>query len=128
MRRIVLAALISTIGLSASAADDTLTGNLTEAQINAIKMTTIARFAGSKNTCPRFRPRFHVVERSVFEEMTDGGIPPAMLDTQEFKNAQTLALLDALDRQRASPSDFCFAVWKLFGPHGLYKRQMLEAN
>ena len=71
MRRMVLAVLISTIGLSASAADDPLTGSLTETQVNAIKMTTIAMFAGSKNTCPRF----HVVERSLFEELADGAYP-----------------------------------------------------
>ena len=123
MRSLVLAALLSTVGLAPCAAKDML-GDLTEKQINAIKMTTIARFAGSNNTCPRF----HVVERSVFEEMADGGIPSARLDTQEFKNAQTEALLGALERRRANASDFCLAVWKLLGPNGLYKRQMLEAN
>ena len=55
-------------------------------------------------------------------------MPPEMLDTQEFKNAQALALLSAVERQRANPSDFCLAVWQLLGPNGLYRRQMLEAN
>jgi len=123
MHLIVLAALIST-GLSTAAAADPLTGHLTETQLNAIKMTTIARFAGSKNTCPRF----HVVESAVFEEMRDGGISPAMLDTTELKNAQVIAMMGALERQRANPSDFCLAVWQLFGPQGPYRRQMLEAN
>lgn len=124
MRRAVLAALILTTGLSASAAGDPLTGNLTETQINAIKMTTIAMFAGSKDICPRF----HFVQRFVFEEMVHAGIPAAMLDTQDFKNAQTLAMLGAIERQRANPSDFCLSVWQLFGPQGLYRRQLLEAN
>jgi hypothetical protein len=121
---VVLAASLLTVGLSTGAVADPPTGDLTENQLNAIKMTTIARFAGSKNTCPRF----HVEERAVFEEMAEGGIPPEMLDSQEFKNAQLMALMGALERQRANASDFCLAVWQLFGPHGLYRRQMLEAN
>jgi hypothetical protein len=52
----------------------------------------------------------------------------AMLDTQEYKNAQDMVLLSALERQIANPSDFCLAAWQLFGPNGLYKRQMLEAK
>jgi hypothetical protein len=125
MRRLVLAALISTAGLlSTAVARDQLTGDITEEQLNAIMMTTIARFAGSGKTCPRF----HVVQEAVFEEMADAGIRPEMLRTQEFKIAQALALVGALERQRANPSDFCLAVWQLFGPQGLYRRQMLEAN
>ncbi len=123
--RVLGLALCAALTLAASAAaGDPLTGNLTETQLNAIKMTAIARFAGSRNTCPRF----HVVQSEVFAEMADARIPPEMLDTQEFKNAQTAALLGALERQRVNPSDFCLAVWQLFGPQGLYKRQMLEAN
>lgn len=125
MRRLVLVILISTIGLrSAAVARDPLAGDLTDEQLNAIKMTTIARFAGDGKTCPRF----HVVERALFEEMADARITPQMLDTQDVKNAQTLALMGALERQHANPSDFCLAVWQLFGPQGLYRRQMLEAN
>ncbi|SRR5258708_20114756 len=125
MRLIVLAALILTAGLlSLAAARDQLTGEINEEQLNAIKMTTIARFAGSGKTCPRF----HVVDKAVFAEMAEARMPPEMLDTQEFKNAQALALLSAVERQRANPSDFCLAVWQLLGPNGLYRRQMLEAN
>jgi hypothetical protein len=125
MRRIVLAALFSTaISTGDAADDDPLTGKLTKDQIEAITTTTIARVAGSDNRCPRF----HVIERALFQEFRDANISPAMLETQDFKNAETMALLGVIEQMTANPSDWCLAVWQLFGPQGLYPRQMLEAN
>jgi len=124
MRIILAGLLLATAWLSTGAAADPLTGDITKAQLEVITMTTIARFAGSDGRCPRF----HVIERAVFQDMHDADIPGGMLETQEFKNAQAIALMGALERKTANPSDFCLAVWQLFGPQGLYKRQMLEAN
>jgi hypothetical protein len=124
MRRFVLAALLSTMGFAPCAAKDVLLGDLTEDQMNAIGMTSIARIAGSNDTCPRY----HVIMNAVFEEMREAKIPPELLSTQEFKNAVTIATLGALERKKKDPSDFCRAAWQLFGPGGLYRRQMLEAN
>jgi hypothetical protein len=124
MRIILAALLLTTAWLSTGAAADPLTGDITKAQLEVITMTTIARFARSDGRCPRF----HVIERAVFQDMRDADIPGGMLETQEFKNAQAIALMGALERKTANPSDFCLAVWQLFGPQGLYKRQMLEAN
>jgi hypothetical protein len=72
MRRIILAALISTAGILPAAARDRFTGDLTEIQINAIKMTTIARYAGTGKICPRF----HFNEIASFKVMADAGIKP----------------------------------------------------
>jgi len=125
MRKIVLAAmLLSTIVATGAAAEDPLTGNLTENQIKSITMVTVARAAGTGNRCPRF----HVIERALFEELHDADVTPAMLETQAFKNVETTALLGVVERRTADPSDWCLAVWQLFGPEGLYRRQMLEPN
>jgi hypothetical protein len=123
MRRLVLAALISTAGTLPAAAGDRLTGDLTETQINVIKMATIARFAGT-NICPRV----HFVEAASFEVMFEAGIRPDMLQSTEFGNVVAEAALVAIEKQRENPSDFCAATWQLFGPGGLFRWQMLEAN
>jgi hypothetical protein len=88
MRVILAALLLATAWLSTGAAADPLTGDITKAQLEVITMTTIARFAGSDGRCPRF----HVIERAVFQDMHDADIPSGMLETQEFKNAQAIAL------------------------------------
>jgi hypothetical protein len=124
IKMILAAALFSPVISVCAAADDPLTGSLTKGQIEAITMTTVARVAGSGNRCPRF----HVIERALFQELHDADIPPAMLETQEYKNAVTMALFGVVERMNADQSDWCLAVWQLFGPQGRYRRQMLEAN
>jgi hypothetical protein len=99
MRRSILAALFSTAITMGAAADDPLTGKLTKDQIEAITITTIARVAGSDNRCLRF----HVIERAMFQELYDANIPPAMLETQELKNAD--ALLGVIEQSTENPSD-----------------------
>jgi hypothetical protein len=124
MRCLILAVLISTAGILPAAAGDRLTGDLTELQINAIKMATIAKFAGTKNICPRV----HFVEAASFEVMFEAGIRPDMLQSPEFGYVVTEAALGAIEKQRENPSDFCAATWQLFGPGGAFRWQMLEAN
>jgi hypothetical protein len=124
MRRLILAVLISTAGILAAAAGDRFTGDLTDAQINAIKMATIARFAGTKNICPRV----HFVEDASFKMMADAGIRPDMLQSTEFGNVVTEAALGAIEKQRENPSDFCAATWQLFGSGSPFRWKMLEAN
>jgi hypothetical protein len=123
MRSILTAAFLA-IASTAAYANDPFAGDLTEPQLNAITMVTVAVFAGSHNTCPRF----HVIERATLEELRDGGVTPAMLDTTEYQSAYAAAAQGAIERQQANPADFCSTVWQLFGPHGQYGRQMLEAN
>jgi hypothetical protein len=101
---------------------DPLTGNLTEARMRIITEMTYARFAGEFGKCPRYR----TIQAAVFAELKEAGITPDMLDSQYFKNAQSLALVDAMVKYRENPSDFCLAAWVSYGPDGTYKRQMLE--
>jgi hypothetical protein len=99
-------------------------GDLTDAQISAVKMATIARFAGTKNICPHV----HFGEAASFKVMADAGIEPDLLQSPEFGDVVTEAALVAIEKQRENPSDFCEATWKLFGPGGALRWQMLEAN
>jgi len=82
-------------------------------------MTAIARFAGTRGTCPRF----HLIEKAEFAEWADAKIPEEMVGTPYFDNVQTVVWIGA-----ENPSDFCRAAWQLFGPNGLYRRQLLEAK
>jgi hypothetical protein len=122
--RLILTALISTAGILHVAAGDRFTGDLTDTQLSAIKMATIARFAGTKNICPYV----HFVEAASFKVMADAGIQPDILQSPEFGNVVVETALVAIEKQRENPSDFCEATWKLFGPDGASRWQMLEAN
>ena len=124
MRCFILAALIFTAGILPAPAGDQFTGDLTETKINAIKMATIARFAGTKNICPRV----HFVEAASFKVMVEAGIRPEMIQSTEFGNVVMEAVLGAIEKQRENPSDFCAATWQLFGPGGPFRWQMLEAD
>jgi hypothetical protein len=124
MRRIILAALISTIGLSTAAAGDPFTGDLTEGQLHAINVVTIANLAGTDDACPRF----HVMKNALFAELIEGKVSPAIMDTREFKNAVAFKIADVLLIKKDNVSDWCLAVWQLFGPGGLYRRQLVETN
>jgi hypothetical protein len=98
--------------------------DMTETQVQAVQMTAIARFAGTKGVCPWL----HFIERAAFAEWVDAKIPEEIVGTTNFENVETVALLSVFERQRKNPSDFCIAAWKLFGPKGLYHRHLLEAN
>jgi hypothetical protein len=96
---------------------------LDETQVKVVTMTTIARMAGDGKNCPRYKVNLN----AIFEEMRSADITPAMVDTQGFKNAQTMAIVGAVERMK-DKSDWCLAVWQLFGPNGMYRRQMLDAE
>jgi hypothetical protein len=124
MSRSALAVLISVAGLLPAAAGDPFTGNLTEPQIRAIKLATIARFAGTKNTCPRV----HFVEVASFKAMADTGIGADVIGSTEFSNVVAEAALVAIEKQRENQADFCAAVWQLVGPTSIVHWQMLESD
>jgi hypothetical protein len=96
-------------------------GDMTDAQIKAIQMTSLAMLAGSHGNCPSF----HVIETALSEEWYDAHI---FVDRPKFRNAMNLATLGPLEQMRKDPSEFCRGAWQLLGPNGLYRRQMLEAN
>jgi len=95
--------------------------DMTDAQVKAIQMTSLAMLAGSHANCPSF----HVIENALSEEWHDANIST---DAPKFKNAVTHATLVPLEQMRKDPSEFCRGAWELLGPGGLYRRQMLEAN
>ena len=84
-------------------------------------MVAIARFPGSHEMCPRYQ----FIMTAVFEEVREADIPPGLLERPEFKNATVIA---AHWSSKQKPSEFCLAPWRLFGPDGVSRRQMLEAN
>jgi hypothetical protein len=124
MRRLILAVLISTAGILAAVAGDQFTGDLTDEQINAIKMATIARFAGTSNNCPGV----HFSETASFKVMIDANIRPEILQSPEYGYVAAAAILGAGEKRRENQSDWCAATWQLFGPGSPFRWQMLEAN
>jgi hypothetical protein len=123
MIRTVIISVLLAIATPAIAGDP-LFGDLTESQIEAISTSMIMRYAGDGERCPRF----HVIERAVFAHFTEAKIPATMLGTKEYANVSAVAGMDAVKMWTQNPSDFCLSVWQLFGPGGLYRRQMVEAN
>jgi hypothetical protein len=122
MRRLLLAALISAAGILPAAARDQFTGDLTEKQIMAIKVATIARFAGTHDNCPGVQ----FSENASFKVMIDAGIRPEMLGSTEFSNVVAEAILGAGEKLQENRSDWCAATWELFGPGTHLRWQMLE--
>jgi len=95
--------------------------DLTDAQLEAIQMTSLAMLAGRHGNCPSF----HVVDSALSKEWQDADIST---DTLKFKDAMTHATLVPLEQIRKDPVEFCRGAWELLGPGGLYRRQLLEAN
>jgi hypothetical protein len=124
MIRTVIISVLFAIATPAMAGDPIGSGNITDKQFEAISMATVALYAGDGKTCPRF----HVIEQAVFAHWKEANIPGEMFRTPEFGNVQAEAALSAAEKWTKNPSDFCLAVWQLFGPGGLYRRQMVEAN
>jgi len=110
-------ALTTSLGVLPAAAGDQFTGDLTEKQIMAIKMATIARYAGTNNICPRF----HFNETASFKVMIDAGVRPEMLQSVEFGNVVAEAILGAAEKHHENLSDFCAATWQFFGPGGPFR-------
>jgi hypothetical protein len=96
-------------------------GDMTDAQVKAIQMTSLATLAGSHGNCPSF----HVIATSLSEEWYEAHI---FVDRPKFRNAMNLASLGPLEQLRKDPVEFCRGAWELLGPNGLYRRQLLEAN
>jgi hypothetical protein len=122
MRRFILAVMISTAGILPAAARDQFTGDLTAKQIMAIKVATIARFAGTHDNCPGVQ--FN--ENASFKVMIDAGVRPEMLGSTEFSNVVAEAILGAGEKLQENRSDWCAATWELFGPGTHLRWQMLE--
>jgi hypothetical protein len=96
-------------------------GDMTDAQVKAIQMTSLATLAGSHGNCPSFR----VIATALSEEWYEAHI---FVDRPKFRNAMNVASLGSQEQLRKDPVEFCRGAWELLGPNGLYRRQLLEAN
>ena len=121
MIRLNLFAALICLAAQPSLAQQSESSDMTDAQVKAIEMTSLAILAGSHGNCPGF----HVVTTALSEEWYDAHI---FVDRPKFKNAMNLAALLPLEQMRKDPSEFCRGAWELLGPNGLYRRQLLEAN
>jgi hypothetical protein len=121
MKRLIILATLLCLATKPTQAQQSEYGDMTDAQVKAIQMTSLAMLAGSHGNCASF----HVIENALSEEWHDANIS---MDAPKFKNAMTLASLSPLEQLRKDPVEFCRGAWQLLGPNGLYRRQMLEAN
>jgi hypothetical protein len=121
MNRLIALAAIICLSVRPTHAQQNEPSDLTEAQVKAIEMTSLAISAGSHGNCPGF----HVIATALSEEYYEARI---FVDRPKFKNAMNLAALRPLEQLRKDPSEFCHGAWALLGPNGLYRRQLLEAN
>jgi hypothetical protein len=117
---ILLAALIC-LAAKPTHAQPSEYGDMTDAEVKAIQMTSLAMLAGSHGNCPKF----HVVATALSEEWYEAHI---FVDRPKFKNAMTFSTLGPLEQMRKDPVEFCRGAWELLGSNGLYRRQLLEAN
>jgi hypothetical protein len=97
---IILAAL-TCLAVQSTHAQQSEYGDMTDVQVKAIQMTSLATLAGSHGNCPSF----HVIE-----------------------TALSLAMKGPLEQMKKDQAEFCRGAWQQLGPGGLYRRQLLEAN
>ena len=94
------------------------------AQIQTIQSLMIASLAGGDNRCPRF----HMIEREMKEDAAASGLSEDDTHSEDFDKIWKAAAAGAVTSFEEDPSGFCDEAWKLLGPAGLYRRQLLEAN
>jgi hypothetical protein len=122
-RQVILAALA--LLMMSGAANATIWSD-------AAEMTTLANFAGSPkyDRCPRFR----VIDAAIKAELAaanmkgPAGTPDDPTDDllwpEDGRGGGGTSMY--IDGYNADPSAFCTKVWRLLGPNGTYRRQMLE--
>jgi len=121
MKRPIILAAVICLAAKPTHAQPSEYGDMTDAQVKAIQMTSLAMLAGSHGNCPKF----HVIATALSEEWYEAHI---FVDRPKFKNAMTFSTLGPLEQMRKDPVEFCRGAWELLGPNGLYRRQLLEAN
>ena len=117
---IILAAL-TCLAVQSTHAQQSEYGDMTDVQVKAIQMTSLATLAGSHGNCPSF----HVIETALSEEWYAARI---FVDRPNFRNAMSLAMKGPLEQMKKDQAEFCRGAWQQLGPGGLYRRQLLEAN
>lgn len=97
---------------------------ITPEQNRALEITTSAWVAGTSDNCPRFK----IMKGEMVGELNAAGLEPDNVKTKEMTDVRQLLMMTMLMKYQLNPSQFCAAAWQLYGPNGLYKRQMLEAK
>ena len=118
----LIAAALAITTVSAKAEDAEKVLGLTDEQFDVVQTTIYAYYAGTGGRCPRF----HLIKPAIFDEIHSAGIDDT--HTDGFKAIAKVAFEVALTEYEKSPSEYCLSAWKMYGPDGPYKPQMLEAN
>ena len=121
MKRLSILAALTCLAVQSTHAQQSEYGDMTDVQIKAIQMTSLATLAGSHGNCPSF----HVIATALSEEWYAARI---FVDRPNFRNAMNLAMQGPLEQMKKDQAEFCRAAWQQLGPGGLYRRQLLEAN
>ena len=93
--------------------------HLTEVQHDAINAALTVQIAGYR--CPSF----HTIDNAVEQELMDAHATPDIRSGDEYKKEATIVILTA---ETVDQSEFCRAVWSMYGASGSYRRQMLKKN
>jgi|SRR5664279_697070 hypothetical protein len=121
MKRLSILAALTCLAVQSTHAQQSEYGDMTDVQVKAIQMTSLATLAGSHGNCPSF----HVIETALSEEWYAAHI---FVDRPNFRNAMSLAMKGPLEQMKKDQAEFCRGAWQQLGPGGLYRRQLLEAN
>jgi hypothetical protein len=121
MKRLSILAALTCLAVQSTHAQQSEYGDMTDVQVKAIQMTSLATLAGSHGNCPSF----HVIETALSEEWYAARI---FVDRPNFRNAMSLAMRGPLEQMKKDQAEFCRGAWQQLGPGGLYRRQLLEAN
>jgi hypothetical protein len=123
--KLILAALALLIPSATAQADRLVLDAI--ASYEAITYPMLAQFLGNQkhNRCPRFK---------VIDEATRAELATVTWDDRELTAADLndpggeQVIEGFIEKYATDPSAFCDRSWKLLGPNGTYKRQMLEAR
>jgi hypothetical protein len=121
MNRLNVLAALTCLAVHSTHAQQNEYSDMTDAQVKAIQMTSLAMLAGGHGNCPNF----HVIPTALSEEWYAAHI---FVDRPKFRNALNSASLGPLEQMRKDPAEFCRGAWQLLGAGGSYRRQLLEAN
>ncbi len=92
---------------------------------DVIVAVSIAQFAGLDDRCPRYK----LIESALQAELQSVGLAKGFeLASADDHEERRIAITDAVRAYENSPARFCLDAWAKIGPHGTFKRQMLETK
>ncbi|MGY3278122.1 hypothetical protein [Bradyrhizobium sp. S3.7.6] len=124
IRAVFLAGVMACAGAAASA-------KVTSEQRDAIESVATVAVATTDDHCPRMR-RIQSAMREEYESVginskdeRDSMLKEIDNDLDQDHTGYSLFVMLIRDYD-ARPSEFCAKVWKLYGPDGMHRRQMVE--